>query len=91
MTENKRLIELLEKSTGSGLDDDELEAVEKFSEAFGQLDDHVLVEVTRFAVGTCAFRLAVKEDTDVQPTVEVFKQAIGDVLKLIQKSVDDDS
>ena len=85
-----KLIELLGKPSTSSLDGDETKAVEKANEFFGSLDDHVLVEVTRFAVANCAFRLAVNDEVSIEPTTEVFRQALIDTLKLMTKSVEDD-
>lgn len=91
MSMNKRLRKLLESVSETELSRDEIKVVKLCAEYFGQLDDHVLVEVTRFAVCSCAFRLAVdKNQVDISPTSEVFKQALNDTLKLLMKSVDDD-
>ena len=91
MSMNKRLRELLEQTQTQDLTRSEVKTVKLCAEYFGQLDDHVLVEVTRFALCSCAFRLAVdKDEVDLSPTAEVFKQALNDTMKLLQKSVDDD-
>ena len=91
MSMNKRLRKLLEETQTQELTRSEAKIVALCAEYFGQLDDHVLVEVTRFALCACAFRLAVdRDEVDINPTEEVFKQALNDTIKLLQKSVDDD-
>lgn len=88
---NKRLQELLVDSGSADFTDAEKRAVKRAANFFGQLEDHVLVEVTRFAVSTCAFRLAVDPNNlEAGPTPEVFKHALRDTIKLIEKSVNDD-
>lgn len=91
MSMNKHLRELLESTDKQQLSQREAKMVALCAEYFSQLDDHVLVEVARFALCACAFRLAVdRDEVDINPTSEVFKQALNDTIKLLQKSVDDD-
>jgi hypothetical protein len=90
MSFNQRMRELLETATVD-LSRRERRSVKQASDYFNDLDDQVLAEVTRQAVCACAFRLAVNRDeVNASPTPELFKQAMNDTLKLIQKSVDDD-
>jgi hypothetical protein len=91
MSFNQKLRQLLESTQTQELTKGESKVVSLCAEYFGQLDDHVLVEVTRFAMCACAFRLAVdRDEVDINPTEEVFKQALNDTIKLLQKSVDND-
>lgn len=90
MSINQRLRELL-GNTSVELNKTERRAVKSAADYFSELEDEVLVEITRMAVCACAFRLAVNRDeVNANPTPELFKQAMTDTLKLIQKSVDDD-
>jgi hypothetical protein len=73
---------------GRELTKKEQKSIQHVNEFLSKLEDHVLVEVTISTVCNCAFRLAVDRDTvDVNPTTEVFAQAMRDTLKLIGESV----